>query len=131
MGLALLIVAACVSSDRLVGGDRGTTGVGRSPSLDLVGSWRHTVFVQTAEGDVQSSETAWTFEADLDCLRAVTLRSVTLGGVLDVLVRTCSYRTRSASVTVVFTDDGIPITFGARLRGDTLFLDDFAFERVP
>lgn len=133
MALAAVAVAACVSSDRLVGGGqggRGTTGVGGSPSLDLVGSWRHTVIVETGGGDIQSTETAWTFEADLDCVRAVTLRSVAFGGVVDVLVRTCTYRTGTASVTVLFTDDALPNTFGARLRGDTLFLDEFAFERV-
>lgn len=132
MALAVVAVAACVSSDRLVGGGgrRGTTGVGGSPALDVVGSWRHTVFVETDGGDVQSTETAWTFETDLDCLRAVTLRSVTFGGVVDGLVRTCTYRTGTASLTVLFDDDSFPITFGARLRGDTLFLDEFAFERV-
>jgi len=79
---------------------------------------------------VQSSETAWTFESNLDCLRVVTLRSVTVGGVVDVLARTCTYQARTASVTVLFSDDVLPVTFGARLRGDTLFLDEFAFERV-
>jgi len=131
LALALLAVAACVSSDRLVGGTRGTTtGTGGSPALDVVGSWRHTVIVETNGGDVQSSETAWTFETDLDCLRAVTLRSVTFGGIVDVLIRTCTYRTGTASLTVSFTDDASSITFEARLRGDTLFLDTFAFERV-
>jgi len=130
VAFALLPLAGCVSSDRLTGSDRGTIGVGGGSALDLVGSWRHTVIVQNPDGDVQASETAWTFEADLDCARVVTLRSVSFGGVIDVLARACTYRTGTAAVTVLFADDVAPITFGARLRGDTLFLDEFAFERV-
>jgi len=130
VAFALLTLGACVSSDSLIGSDRGTIGVGGSPTLDLIGSWRHTVIVQTADGDIQTSETGWTFETDLDCVRVVTLRSVSVGGILDVLARTCTYQSGTASVTVLFTDDITPITFGARLRGDTLFLDEFAFERV-
>lgn len=130
MALAALVLA-CVGSDGLlVEGDRGTTGVGSSPTLDLVGSWRHTVIVQTDGGDVQSSETAWTFEADLDCVRVVTLRSVSFGGVLDVLTRSCTYATGTASVRITFADDPSPVTFGARILRDTLYLDDFAFERI-
>ena len=104
--------------------------MGGRPSLDLVGSWRHTVIVETPGGDVQASETAWTFEIDLDCLRAVTLRSVSFGGIVDVQLRACTYTTGSASVAILFDDELVPITFDARLRGDTLFLDQFAFERV-
>jgi hypothetical protein len=122
---------ACIGSDGLVvESDRGTIGVGSSPTLDLVGSWRHTVIVQTDGGDVQSSETAWTFEDDLDCVRVVTLRSVSFGGVLDILPRTCTYTASTASVTIVFTDDPTSVTFDARVVRDTLYLDDFAFERI-
>lgn len=93
-----------------------------------MGTWRNVIAVITDDGDVQSTETTWTFTAT-SCRRTVTLISTTFG-VVDENVRDCTYTTDAVSVSVLFDGDSLEVTFAAAFRGDTLFLDDFAFVRV-
>lgn len=105
----------------------GTAGT-QSPSL--VGRWSNTVLITTPTGDVQSSQTIWSFRADGTADRTVITRSVA-AGVADTVVSSARWATSGARVTITFDTPGSgTVTFDFSVSGDTLTLGGQTFTRI-
>ena len=143
MGAALLVAAGCSggAADGSVGpggvviggsggGDNGTVAASR-----FVGRWSRIVYFYDAYGDLNSSQTVWTFAADGGGARTVYARNETWG-YEDATVTLVRWVVQGPDIVVTYQppDAGsarFDYRFESTASGEVLYLLGTPFLRIP
>jgi hypothetical protein len=98
--------------------------------LQLVGSWRRTLFYFDDFGFAYSSETTWQFSSDGSAIRSIVTRNLTLG-YADAAVAVARWQVTASRVTIDFVSpDPGRIELDFRVVGNELTLAGQTFSRI-
>ena len=143
LAAAVALLAGACAGDPITGnasphgptgtGTTGETG-GTNAEARFVGRWSRTIYFYDDTGDLNSSQTIWTFAADGNGARTVYARNETWG-YEDAVVTLLRWSVAGSEVLVTYQapDSGsarFSYRFEPSLTGDVLWLGDIRFVRL-